>query len=138
MEECIEREKCKLTEILDYTRVYNDGTQEDIQKQIVKLNDALSVRQENIDILKGRLTKQITNFKEMSAKVLDKDTSFAKKIWKLFWEQGFTTASILTAIGMAIGILVKALLPGFGGTGTAGNPPPKDKKVLKEWVRNKL
>ena len=48
-------------------------------------------------------------------------------------------ASILTAIGMAIGVLVEALLPG-GGAGAAaasggGEPPPKDEKGLKEWVR---
>ena len=35
-----------------------------------------------------------------------------------------------------------ALLPGCGGAATAsdggGEPPPKDEKGLKEWVRNKL
>ena len=44
-------------------------------------------------------------------------------------------ASILTAIGMAIGILVEALLPGGGGTdGTAGKAPHKDEKGLKERI----
>ena len=41
-------------------------------------------------------------------------------------------ASILTAIGMAIGVLVEALLPGSGGSGTTasgGEPPPKDEPV---------
>ena len=46
------------------------------------------------------------------------------------------------AIGMAIGVLVEALLPGGGGAATAsvggGEPPPKDEKGLKEWIRNKL
>ena len=45
------------------------------------------------------------------------------------------------AIGMAIGVLVEALLPGVGGAATAsggGEPPPKDEKGLKEWIRNKL
>ena len=46
-------------------------------------------------------------------------------------------ASILTAIGMAIGVLVEALLPG-GTAGTAGKPLPKDEKGVKEWLRNKL
>ena len=40
------------------------------------------------------------------------------------------------AIGMAIGVLVEAFLPGGGGAG--GEPPPKDEKGLKEWLRNKL
>ena len=49
-------------------------------------------------------------------------------------------ASILTAIGMAIGVLVEALLPGSGGAAASGGgePPPKDEKGLKEWIRNKL
>ena len=55
----------------------------------------------------------------MIAKVLDKDTSLAEKIRMLFREQGITISSILTAIGMAIGVLIKALMPGGGG-GTAG------------------
>ena len=72
--------------------------------------------------------------------MLDKDTSIGEKIRTLFREQGITISSILTAIGMAIGVLVEALLPG-GGAGAAtasGGPPPKDEKGLKEWVRNKL
>ena len=45
------------------------------------------------------------------------------------------------AIGMAIGLLVEALLPGGGGAAVAsggGEPPPKDEKGLKEWIRNKF
>ena len=40
------------------------------------------------------------------------------------------------AIGMAIGVLVEALLPG-GGVASGGELP-KDEKGLKEWIRNKL
>ena len=73
--------------------------------------------------------------------MLDKDTSLGEKIRTLFREQGITIASILTAIRMAIGVLVEALLPGGGAVATSGGgsePPPKDEKGLKEWVRNKL
>ena len=46
------------------------------------------------------------------------------------------------AIGMAIGVLVEALLPGGGGaaaaSGQGGEPSPKDEAGLKEWIRNKL
>ena len=74
--------------------------------------------------------------------MLDKDTSLGEKIRTLFREQGITIASILTAIGMAIGVLVEALLPGGGSAATAsgggGEPPPKDEKGLKEWIRSKL
>ena len=71
---------------------------------------------------------------------MDKDTSFAEKIITLFREQGIMIASILTAIRMAIGVLVEALLPGGGGAAAlgGGEPPPKDEASLKEWIRNKL
>ena len=113
---------------------------EDITKRIDALNDELETRQESIDLLKGRLENQITSFKETIAKVLDKDTSLGEKIRTLFREQGITITSILRAIGMAIGVLVEALLPGGGGGAVAsgGMPPPKDEKGLKEWIRNKL
>ena len=113
---------------------------EDITKRIDDLNDELSTRQESIDLLKGRLKNQITRFKEMIAKVLDKDTSLGEKIRALFREQGITIASILTAIGMAIRVLVEALLPGGGGaiSGGGGEQPPKDEKGLQKWIRKKL
>ena len=101
----------------------------------------MKVRQESIDLLKGRLKNQIASFKETIAKVLDKNTSLGEKIRTLSREQGITIASILMAIGMAIGILVEALLPGGGATaasGGGGEPPPRDEKGLKGWIRNKL
>ena len=70
--------------------------------------------------------------------MLDKDTSLAEKIRTLFREQGITIASILMAIGMAIRVLVEALLPGGGGAAASGSEPPKDESGLKEWIRNKL
>ena len=72
--------------------------------------------------------------------MLDKDTSLGEKIRTLLREQGITIASILTDIGMVIGVLVEALLP-CGGAAMAsggGEPFPKDETGLKEWVRSKL
>ena len=70
--------------------------------------------------------------------MLDKDTSFAEKIWTLFREQRIMIASILMAIGMAVGVLVEALLPGGSGVEGGSKPPPQHEKGLKEWVKNKL
>ena len=113
---------------------------EDITKRIDALNDELVTRQESINLLKGRLKNQIMSFHETIAKVFYKDTSLGEKIRTLFREQGITIASILTAIWMAIRVLVEALLPGGGGTAATagGEPPPKDEKGLKGWIRNKL
>ena len=133
LEEHITKEHCKLEEFREYPEVYDDAMKEDITKQIDTLNDELAIRQESINLLKGRLKNQITSFHEIIAKMLDKDTSLAEKIRTLFREQGITIASILMAIRMAIGVLVEALLPGGGGTATASgglaNHPLRMRKV---------
>ena len=134
----IEMEKIKLGEIQDDPR-YTKKQHEELIKRLDKLNDELKVRQESIDLLKGRLKNQITSFRETIAKVLDKDTSLGEKIRTLFREQGITIASILTAIRMAIGVLVEALLPGGGGaiSGGGGEPSPKD-EVSKDGLETNL
>ena len=52
-------------------------------------------------------------------------------------EQGITIVSILTAVGMTIGVLIEALLGGpSASTPTSGGG---DKKGgAREWIRNKL
>ena len=141
LEKHIEQEKHKLEEIR-HNPEYGEGILEEIRKRIAKLNDDLSVRQESIDPLKGRLKDQITSFKEMIARVLDKDILLAGMIRILFRATNYN--HILMAIGMAIGVLVEALLPGGEGGegGAAGSavckPLPKEEEGLKEWIRNKL
>ena len=133
LEEHIAKEHRKLEEFRKYPGEYDDAMREDITKGIDALNNELVNRQESIDLLKGRLKFQITSCKEMIAKVSDKDTSLGEKIRTLFREQGITIACILTAIGMAIAVLVEVLLPGGGGDAAAsGGPPPKDEKGLRE------
>ena len=99
LEECIAKEHRKLKEFREYPLVYDDAMKEDITELIDDLNGELKVRQESINLLKGRLKNQITSFKETIAKVLGSNTSLAEKIRTLFREQGITIASILTAIG---------------------------------------
>ena len=98
LEEHIAKERRKLEEFRKYPGEYDDAMKEGITKRTDDLNDELKVRQESIDLLKGRLKSQITGFKETMAKVLDKDTSLGEKIRTLFREQGITIVSILTAI----------------------------------------
>ena len=69
--------KCELSQIKNNPE-YDDGIPEDIRKRIARVNDELKLRQESIDLLKGRLTKQITGIKETITKVLDKDTSLVE------------------------------------------------------------
>ena len=135
LEECIKKEHRKLEEFREYPGVYDDAMREDIAKRIDALNDELATRQESIDLLKGRLKNQISSFRETIAKVLGSDSSLTEKIRTLFREQGITIASIFMAIGMTIGVLVEALLPGGGGFSVASGG---GEEGLKEWIRNKL
>ena len=55
---------------------------------------------------------------------------------ELFREQGIMIASIFRAIGMAISVLVEALLPGSGGA--AAGAADKGGGNMKELHRNRL
>ena len=112
LEDHIEREKCKLTEI-ENNPEYNNSIREDIRNGTERLYEDLG--QESMNLLKGGLTIQFLGIKETIAKVLDRDSSLAEKIRMLFREQGNMITSILMAIGMTIGILGEALLPSGGG-----------------------
>ena len=129
---------------LEYVREhsnYDEGIHKDIKERIGKLTEDLKTREESIDLLKGRLKNQITSFRETIAKVMDKDTTLGERIRTLFREQGITIFSVLTAIGMTIGVLVEALVPGSTATTTikdshGGNDDTPGS--AKEWIRNKL
>ena len=142
IEEKIKHENCKLL-FTEHHSEYDEGIRKDIERRIVKLNEDLKTREESIDLLKGQLKNQITSFKETIAKVLAKDGStLGERIRTLFREQGITIFSILTAIGMAIGVLVEALLPGSTTTivkdSHGGDKKGDEPGSAKEWVRNKL
>ena len=83
LEEKIKKENRKLEEIRDNPE-YDDGIRDDIRNRIERLNDDLKTKQESIDVLKGKLKNQITSFREMIAKVLDKDATLGERIRTLF------------------------------------------------------
>ena len=59
-------------------------------------------------------------------KFLDKETgTLNERIRTLFKEQGITILSILTALGMTLGVLIEALL---GGTSTSESTTTSDRK----------
>ena len=135
----IKHEERKLNEIQDPK--YSDDQRDMIEGRINKLRGELTERNKEIDILKGEASKQINQIKESITKFLDKETgTLGERIRTLFKEQGITIVSILTAVGMAIGVLIEALLGGpsasaFKSGGTSGG----DKKGgAREWIKNKL
>ena len=100
-----------------------------IEGRIKRRRDELNERNEEIDILKGEASKQINQIRGSITKFLDKETgTLGERIKTLFREQGVTIASILTAIGMAVGVLIEALLGGSTTTITSGSTSGGDGK----------
>ena len=137
----IEHEERKLSEIQD--PAYSDDQRDMIEGRIKRLRGELTERNKEIDILKGEASKQINQIRGSITKFLDKETgTLGERIRTLFKEQGITIVSILTAVGMTIGVLIEALLGGpTVSTTTSGSTPADggDKKGgAREWIKNKL
>ena len=129
----------KLNEIQDPK--YSDDQRDMIEGRINKLRGELTERNKEIDILKGEASKQINQIRGSITKFLDKETgTLGERIRTLFKEQGITIVSILTAVGMVIGVLIEALLGGPStSTPTPQSTTTSDKKGgAREWIKNKL
>ena len=135
----IKHEERKLNEIQDPK--YSDDQRDMIEGRINKLRGELTERNKEIDILKGEASKQINQIKESITKFLDKETgTLGERIRTLFKEQGITIVSILTAVGMAIGVLIEALLgpPSASAPKSVGTRGGDKKGGAREWIKNKL
>ena len=137
----IKHEERKLNEIQDPK--YSDDQRDMIEGRINKLRGELTERNKEIDILKGEASKQINQIRGSITKFLDKETgTLGERIRTLFKEQGITIVSILTAVGMTIGVLIEALLGGPSASAPTSGSTPADGGVKKggarEWIKNKL
>ena len=120
---------------------YLDEEREEVRARLQRFQDEQKAINEQICILKGRYSNQIYQIRESIMKFLDKETgTLGERIRTLFKEQGITIVSILTAIGMAIGVLIEALLGGPStSTPTPQSTTTSDKKVgAREWIKSKL
>ena len=138
LEDRIKHEENKLNEIQD--PIYSDDQRKMVEDRIKKLRDELYERNEEINILKGEASKQINQIKESITKFLDKETGLGERIRTLFKEQGITIVSILTTLGMTLGVLIEALLGGSStSTPTPQSTTKSDKKGgAREWIKDKL
>ena len=135
----IEHEGRKLSEVQD--PAYSDDQRDMIEGRIKRLRGELTERNKEIDILKGEACKQINQIRGSITKFLDKETgTLGERIRTLFKEQGITIVSILTAVGMTIGVLIEALLGGPStSTPKSQSTTTSDKKGgAREWIKNKL
>ena len=137
----IDRENRKLEEMAN-DETYSDEQREEVRARLQWFQDEQNATNDQIRILKGRYFNQIYQIRESIMKFLDKETgTLGERIRTLFKEQGITIISILTALGMTIGVLIEALLggPNATSTPTSQSTTTSDKKGgAREWIRNKL
>ena len=136
----IDRENRKLEEMAN-DETYSDEQREEVRARLQRFQDEQKAISDQILILKGRYSNQIYQIRESIMKFLDKETgTLGERIRTLFKEQGITIVSILTAIGMTIGVLIEALLGGPSASApTPQSTTTSDKKGgAREWIKNKL
>ena len=139
-QEDIDRENRKLEEMVN-DETYSDEQREEVRARLQRFQDEQKAISDQILILKGRYSNQIYQIRESIMKFLDKGTgTLVERIRTLFKEQGITIVSILTALGMALGVLIEALLGGPStSTPTSQSATTSDKKGgAREWIKNKL
>ena len=136
----IDKENRKLEEMAN-DETYLDEQREEVRARLQRFQDEQKAISDQIRILKGRYSNQIYQIRESIMKFLDKETgTLGERIRTLFKEQGITIVSILTALGMTLGVLIEALL----GGPSASAPTPQStttsdtKGGAREWIKNKL
>ena len=136
----VDKENRKLEEMTN-DETYSDKQREEVRARLQRFQDEQKAISDQIRILKGRYSNQIYQIRESIMKFLDKETgTLGERIRTLFKEQGITIVSILTALGMALGVLIEALLGGpSASTPTSQSTTTSDKKGgAREWIKNKL
>ena len=115
----IDRENRKLEEMAN-DETYLDEQREEVQARLQRFQDEQKAISDQICILKGRYSNQIYQIRESIMKFLDKETgTLGERIRTLLKEQGITIVSILTALGMTLGVLIEALLGDPSTTSTS-------------------
>ena len=134
----IDRENRKLEE-MENDETYSDEQREEVRARLQRFQDEQKAINDQIRILKGRYSNQIYQIRESIMKFLDKETgTLGERIRTLFKEQGITIVSILTALGMTLGVLIEALLggPSTTSTPTSQSTTTSDKTGgAREWIK---
>ena len=136
----IDKENRKLEEMTN-DETYSDEQREEVRARLQRFQDEQKVINEQIRILKGRYSNQIYQMRESIMKFLDKETgTLGERIRTLFKEQGITIVSILTALGMTLGVLTEALLgwSSVSATTSQSTTASNKKGGAREWIKNKL
>ena len=120
---------------------YSKEQREEVRARLERFQDEQKAINDQICILKGQYSNQIYQIRESIMKFSDKETgTLGERIRTLFKEQGITIISILTTLGMTLGVLIEALLEGHSmSTPTSESTITSDRKGgAREWIKNKL
>ena len=137
----IDKENRKLEKMAN-DETYSDEQREEVRARLQRFQDEQKAINDQIRILKGRYSNQIYQIRESIMKFLDKEMgTLGQRIKTLLREQGTTIVSILTALGMTLGVFIEALLggPSTTSTPTSQSTTTSDKKGgAREWIKNNL
>ena len=113
---------------------YDDGEvqfSEDLQEKTEKiktLEEEIEVLDSEIREYDGKFRSQFQRIKQTIDKMLHQDLTLGEQIQTLFREQGITIASVITALGLAIGMIVQGIL---SSAKSIVNPTPSQKPTPK-------
>ena len=125
------RKETQRLEKMANDETYSDEQREEVRARLKRFQDEQKAINDQIRILKGRYSNQIYQIRESIMEFLDKEAgTLGERIRTLFKEQGITIVSILTALGMTLGVLIEALLGGPSmSTPISQSTTTSDKKV---------
>ena len=131
-----EVKKLRVEELKDeLSRVsYDDGEvqfSENLQQKTEKiktLEEEIEVLDSEIREYDGKFRSQFQRIKQTIDKMLHQDLTLGEQIQTLFREQGITIASVITALGLAIGMIVQGIL---SAAKSIVNPTPSPKPTPK-------
>ena len=106
---------------------FDENLQEKTEK-IKTLEEEIEVLDSEIREYDGKFRSQFQRIKQTVDKMLHQDLTLGEQIQTLFREQGITIASVITALGLAIGMIVQGIL---STAKSIVNPTPSPKPTPK-------
>ena len=117
----------------------NPEKKQRIEALLERLGDERASRLEAAAANREALRTQFSRIRETIDRILNEDTTLAERIRTLFREQGITTTTILTALGLVVSTIVLAIQNTFGVVpAPAPTPAPDSTDGVAKWVKKQL
>ena len=130
-------------------KTYNERKK--IHEEIETLEEEIKALDSVIREYDDKFRSQFQRIKQTIDKMLNQDMTLGERIQTLFREQGLTITSVITALGLAIGMIINSILsaakyivppaptptPKPEPTPTP-EPTPKPEPGIKGWIKEQL